>query len=112
MSGSEDCLDRSNNDQVSAAKRNSFTYTQVEFLCFCSLSQSDLAVNLEQPADQLFCARLLAPRHNPRQEGVPHVPPDHAQRLPPEEVQELERVAEIMGRVHQLLPLFLQNLSG
>ena len=79
---------------------------------FPEIPLSDAAIDLDQPADQLFRARVLAPRHNPRQEGVPHVTPDYAQRLPPEEVQELEWLAEVVGRVHQLLPLFLQNLSG
>ena len=74
---------------------------------------SDAAVNLlEQPTDQLVCARLLAPRHDARQEGVPPVPPDHAQRIPPEEVQELERMAKVVGSLHQLLPLLLQDLPG
>ena len=73
---------------------------------------SDAAVDLDQPADQLFRARVLAPRHDARQKGVPPVSPDHAQRLPAEEVQELERLAKVVGGLHQLLSLFLQNLPG
>ena len=64
------------------------------------ISSSDTAVDLEQPADQLLCSRVLAPRHDPRQEGVSPLPSDHAQRIPAEEVQELERVAEAVGRLH------------
>ena len=30
----------------------------------------------------------------------------------PQEVQEQQRLAEALGRVHQLLPLLLQNLPG
>ena len=55
---------------------------------------------------------MLAPRHDARQEGVPPVSPDHAQRLPAEEVQELERLAEVVGGLHELMSLFLQNLPG
>ncbi len=35
-----------------------------------------------------------------------------AVRLPAEKVQEQQRLAEALGRLHQLLPLLLQNLPG
>lgn len=35
-----------------------------------------------------------------------------AEWVPPEEVQEQQWLAEAVGRLHQLLPLLLQNISG
>ena len=89
-----------------------YTFFPAEANSDCFFPLSDAAVNLQQPTDQLVCARLLAPRHDARQEGVPPVAPDHAQRIPAEEVQELERMAKVVGSLHQLLPLLLQDLPG
>ena len=62
------------------------------------------------PALQQLSARVLASGHLCRHHGPPEGPGEPVVRLPAEEVQEQQWLAEAVGRVYQLLSLFLQNL--